>query len=42
MAGQLGDVAIAPEAIAGAVLYALEQPADVDIGSIVVRPTAQE
>jgi len=29
------------EAIARAVLYAIEQPADVDINEIVIRPTAQ-
>ena len=34
--------AIAPDAIARAVAYAIEQPADVEIGSIVVRPTAQD
>ena len=34
--------AIAPDAIARAVVFAIEQPADVEIGSIVVRPTAQD
>ncbi|RYE06818.1 MAG: SDR family oxidoreductase [Sphingobacteriaceae bacterium] len=34
-------MAIPPDAIAQAILYALEQPAGVDIGEIVVRPTAQ-
>ena len=34
--------AIAPDAIARAVAFAIEQPADVEIGSIVVRPTAQD
>lgn len=38
---QLGAVAISPDAIARGVLYALEQPPEVDIGSIVIRPTAQ-
>lgn len=33
-------VAIAPEAIARAVLYAVTQPGDVDVSEIVVRPTA--
>ena len=33
---------IAPDAIARAVAFAIEQPADVEIGSIVVRPTAQD
>lgn len=35
-------VAIPPEAIARAVAFAIEQPAEVDVGSIVVRPTAQD
>ncbi|QEW22212.1 putative oxidoreductase [Marinibacterium anthonyi] len=39
--GQMGDIAIAPDAIARAILFAIEQPRDVDVGSIVVRPTAQ-
>ncbi|MEU6476547.1 SDR family oxidoreductase [Streptomyces sp. NPDC047017] len=34
-------VAIAPEAIARAIAFAVEQPADVDVNEIVVRPTAQ-
>ena len=34
-------MAIAPEAIARAIAFAIEQPADVDVGEIVVRPTAQ-
>lgn len=38
---RLGDIAIAPDAIARGILYALEQPEDVDVGSIVIRPTAQ-
>ena len=38
---QMGDIAISPDAIARGVLYAIEQPSDVDIGSIVIRPTAQ-
>ncbi|GLY81636.1 SDR family oxidoreductase [Actinoallomurus iriomotensis] len=33
--------AIAPDAIARAIAFAIEQPADVDVGEIVVRPTAQ-
>lgn len=36
------EVAISPDAIARAVAFAIEQPADVEIGSIVVRPTAQD
>ena len=34
-------IAIPPAAIARAIAYALEQPPDVDVGEIVVRPTAQ-
>lgn len=34
-------IAIAPEAIARAIAFAIEQPADVDVGDITVRPTAQ-
>ncbi|MEU8778114.1 SDR family oxidoreductase [Streptomyces sp. NPDC048606] len=35
------EVGIAPSAVARAVAYAIEQPADVDVNEIVVRPTAQ-
>jgi NADP-dependent 3-hydroxy acid dehydrogenase YdfG len=41
MGKQMGDIAIAPDAIARGVVYAIEQPSDVDVGSIVIRPTAQ-
>jgi len=34
-------MAIPPDAIARAIAFAVEQPADVDVGEIVVRPTAQ-
>lgn len=34
-------IAIPPAAIARAIAFAIEQPADVDVGEIVVRPTAQ-
>ncbi len=33
-------VAITPDAIARAVAYAVEQPADVDVSELIVRPTA--
>ena len=33
--------AISPDAVARAIVYAVEQPADVDVGEIVIRPTAQ-
>ncbi|QDL94112.1 SDR family oxidoreductase (plasmid) [Paroceanicella profunda] len=39
--GQMRDIGMAPEAIARGILFALEQPAEVDVGSIVIRPTAQ-
>jgi NADP-dependent 3-hydroxy acid dehydrogenase YdfG len=34
-------MAISPNAIARAIAFAIEQPADIDVGDIVVRPTAQ-
>ncbi|RKR05602.1 NADP-dependent 3-hydroxy acid dehydrogenase YdfG [Flavobacterium sp. 90] len=34
-------MAISPNAVANAVLYAIEQPADVEIGDIVIRPAVQ-
>ena len=39
--GQVGAIAIPPDAIARGILYAIEQPPEVDVGSIVIRPTAQ-
>ncbi len=36
------ELAISPKAIARAIAFAIEQPGDVEIGSIVVRPTAQD
>jgi len=33
--------AIPPDAIARAIAFAIEQPADVDVGEVIVRPTAQ-
>jgi NADP-dependent 3-hydroxy acid dehydrogenase YdfG len=38
---QMKKIAIPPEAIARAIAFAIEQPADVDVGEIVIRPTAQ-
>lgn len=35
-------IAVPPEAIARGIIYAIEQPADVDVGEIVIRPTAQD
>ena len=36
------EIAIDPSAIARAVAFAIEQPADVDVNEIVVRPTAED
>ena len=33
--------AMSPDAIARAIVFAIEQPADIDVGEIIVRPTAQ-
>ena len=38
---QRDRIAIAPEAIARAMAFAIDEPADVDVNEIVVRPTAQ-
>ena len=38
---QVDAVAIPPDAIARGILYAIDQPPDVDVGSVVIRPTAQ-
>ncbi|MFT3772243.1 MAG: hypothetical protein QM820_43125 [Minicystis sp.] len=38
----MARIAIGPDAIARAIAFAIEQPADVDVGDIVVRPTAQD
>ncbi|MGO4108136.1 SDR family oxidoreductase [Paenibacillus sp. YAF4_2] len=35
------EFAMPPEAIARAIAFAIEQPADIDVGELVVRPTAQ-
>ena len=35
-------VAIPAESVAKAIAYAIEQPADVEIDEIVIRPTAQD
>jgi NADP-dependent 3-hydroxy acid dehydrogenase YdfG len=39
---RLKSLAIAPDAVARGILFALEQPPEVDVGSIVIRPTAQD
>lgn len=40
-AEQLYDVAISADAIARAITYAIEQPGDVDINEMIIRPTKQ-
>ncbi|MDB5482885.1 MAG: oxidoreductase [Caulobacteraceae bacterium] len=39
---RMTEIAIPPDAIARAIAFAIEQPDDVDVGDIVVRPTAQD
>jgi NADP-dependent 3-hydroxy acid dehydrogenase YdfG len=39
---KMDDIGLSPDAVAGAVLYAIEQPADVEVGDIVIRPTVQD
>jgi NADP-dependent 3-hydroxy acid dehydrogenase YdfG len=39
--GARDEFALPPEAIARAIVFAIEQPADVDVSEIIVRPTAQ-
>ena len=38
---QMNKIAIPPAAIARAIAFAIEQPAEVDVNEIVIRPTAQ-
>ena len=42
MAEQLYDIAIDADAIARAITYAIEQPGDVDVNEMIIRPTVQE
>ena len=39
---RMAEIGIAPEAIARAIAFAIEQPDDVDVGDIVVRPAVQD
>ena len=39
---RMREIAISPDAIARAIAFEIEQPADVDVGDIVIRPTAQD
>ncbi|MEV4884083.1 SDR family oxidoreductase [Chitinophaga ginsengisegetis] len=41
IASSMEQLAISPDAIAGAVEYAISQPADVEVGDIVIRPARQ-
>ncbi|SFO19371.1 SDR family oxidoreductase [Sphingomonas sp. OK281] len=41
IAEQVDAIAIPPDAIARGILYAIDQPPHVEVGSIVIRPTAQ-
>lgn len=41
MQQQVDGIGISPDAIARGIAFAIEQPADVEVGSIVIRPTAQ-
>ena len=41
IADTMDKMAISPDAIARAIAFAIEQPTDVDVGEIVIRPTAQ-
>ena len=38
---RMDEIALEPEAIVRAMAFAIEQPDDVDVGDIVVRPTVQ-
>ena len=38
---ELYDMAIDPDAIARAVAFAIEQPADVDVNELIIRPSKQ-
>ena len=42
MIGQIVDIAIDADAIARAITFAIEQPGDVDINEMIVRPTKQD
>jgi len=39
--GDIMKIAISAESIARSVAYAIEQPDDVDVNEIIIRPTAQ-
>ena len=37
-----GRITMPPDSVAGAIAFAIDQLADIDVGEIVVRPTAQK
>ena len=39
---KMSEMGLSPDAIARAVIYAIEQPADVEVGDIVIRPSMQD
>lgn len=41
LAESVDRIAMPPDAVARAIAYAIEQPAGVDVGEVVIRPTAQ-
>ena len=41
IANKMNEIAITPDAIARAVAFAIDQPPEVDVNEIIVRPTAQ-
>jgi len=41
VADKMSEIAISPESIARAIAFSLEQPPEVDLNEIVIRPTAQ-
>jgi len=42
ISSRMNQIGISPDAIARAIAFAIEQPDDVDVGEIVIRPTAQD
>ncbi|SFM97627.1 short chain dehydrogenase [Pleomorphomonas diazotrophica] len=42
MAARMQEIALPPEAVAKAIAYAIDQPPEVEIGSIAIRPTVQD
>lgn len=42
VAARMQEIALPPDAVAKAIAYAIDQPPEVEIGSIVIRPTVQD